>query len=414
MKIFGDRETPFSERSAEVLENPNATSRIDRIMHMTAARENTVITEGSIPAKRKWTINGDFVGLRPHGVARYACEVTQAIDRLVAARHPLTEDLDISIVAPKAPDHDFALKSICVKIVPEFDKPRLPQLWVQAQLPRHVEGGLLSFCNLAPVSVRRQIVCIHDLHTRLMPESYGWLFRTAHKIILPLLGKRVRYVTTVSQLSASHLVRYGIAPRSKVVVTYNGADHAKKWDARKSAIRSGSAKPYVFCLGRRQQYKNVELMLKLAPLLDRMGIDLWMAGDVDIGGMTDCPAIPNLRLLGQISDDDFRFALEGALCFIFPSRIEGFGLPGVEAMALGCPVIASTSPCLPEICGSAALYADPDDVGQWADAVRAVKDDTGLRQNLIDSGLEQASKYQWNNIAETYLKLMAQIDTCAS
>lgn len=96
---------------------------------------------------RRWTINGDFLGLKPTGVARYATETTLALDALVAAEHPLTRGLSLRIVAPRSTS--LPVRSIPVDVVPEYTRPRLPQFWVQAQLPRHVDGGLLSFCNLA-------------------------------------------------------------------------------------------------------------------------------------------------------------------------------------------------------------------------------------------------------------------------
>lgn len=362
---------------------------------------------------RRWTVNGDFVALQPTGVARYAREVTLALDALVAEGHPLAKDLNIDLVAPHQPHGSLPLTTIPVRIVPEFNKPRLPQFWVQAQLPRHVPGGLLSFCNLAPVAVRRQIACIHDMHTRLMPESYGRGFRWAHRLILPLLGRRAACITTVSQLSRSHLVAFGIAPAAKVTVTYNGSDHAERWDAARSTLAVKPQRPYVLCLGRRdQKYKNVELLVRLAPLLDAMGLELWMPGDVDETFVAQhvSPKPDNLRLLGRISDDDLKKALLGALCFLFPSRIEGFGLPAVEAMAAGCPVVASTSPCLPEVCGDAALYEDPDDVDGWADAVRRLMSRPDLRRCLIERGHAQAREYSWRGIAEIYLGLMWQVD----
>lgn len=375
----------------------------------------SVATEAHAPARptreRRWTINGDFVALNPTGVARYARELTLALDTLIAGGHPLARGLNLDLVAPR--EVHLPLRAIGVRVVPEFSRPRLPQFWVQAQLPWHIQGGLLSFCNLAPVAVKRHIVCIHDLHTRLMPGSYSLPFRWAHRLILPMLGHRAARITTVSQLTRQHLVCHKVAPANKIAVTYNGSDHAAQWDAGRSSLEARPDRRYVLCLGRAQKYKNTELLVRIAPLLDVMGLDLWMAGDVSrktlVSGLGR--ALPgNIRLLGRISDHDFRKALSGALCFLFPSRIEGFGLPAVEAMATGCPVVASTSPCLPEVCGQAALYADPDDLDAWADAVRNLLFKPDLRQNLTDAGRARARNYTWAGIAEIYLQLMMQVD----
>ncbi|MER8917047.1 glycosyltransferase family 4 protein [Mesorhizobium sp. M0761] len=366
-----------------------------------------------VPPKRRWTINGDFTTLRRNGIARYAHEVTMALDALISEGHPLGRDLEIDLVVPRQPAEPLHLKAIAVRVVPEFNRPRLPQFWVQAQLPWHVPGGLVSFCNLAPVVLRRQIACIHDMHTRLMPSSYGRGFRWAHRLILPLLGRRAARITTVSQLSRSHLVAFGIAREENIVVTYNGSDHAKKWDATISSLAVNRGRPYVVCLGRRdQEYKNMGLLAKLASFLDEMGLDLWMPGDIDeTTVLRHVPKMPaNIILLGRISDHDFKKALEGALCFLFPSRIEGFGLPAIEAMASGCPVIASTSPCLPEICGDSALYADPDDVQSWIENVRQLAVDPHMRKRMVGKGHTRASSYSWRWIAWKYLELMIQVD----
>lgn len=363
-------------------------------------------------SKRFWTINGDFIGLRPNGVARYAREVTQALDALIAEEHPLTKDLDVTLVAPHEPEN-FPLKAISVRVVTEFNKPRLPQFWVQMQLPWFVKGGLISLCNLAPVTIKRHIACIHDLHTYVMPESYGRGFRMAHKAVLPRLGRNARYITTVSEHSRDHLVQFGVAPADKIVVAYNGADHATRWNPAAAQLDFGH-RPFVLCLGQTQVYKNIGLVLKIAGALDAIGLDVYIAGDVteealplqEVGGVLP----KNVRLLGRISDDDLARALSMAVCFLFPSRIEGFGLPAVEAMTFGCPVVAASAPCLPEVCGEGALYAGPDDPEAWVDAVRRLCGDENFRRKQGAKGREHAKHYTWRGIAETYLQLMEKVD----
>ena len=359
---------------------------------------------------RIWSINGDFLGLEQTGVARYGLEVTRALDTLVTERHPLTRDLRLSLVAARDPPAGL-LQGIPFRVVPEYSKPRLPQVWVQLQLPRHVSGGLLSFCNLAPIGIRRHIVCIHDLHTLTMPESYPLLFRLAHRAILPILGRRARIVTTVSNFVRDQLAENGVVPAEKVVVTYNGSEHASRWSPSRSTARIGP-RPYVFCLGRRQKYKNGELIWRIADQLDEIGIDIYMAGSVDQATLESFgPKVPpNVRLLGRISDDDLAKVLSEAQCFLFPSRIEGFGLPAVEAMARGCPVVASTSPSLPEVCGGAALFAGPDDPDAWVAAIRRLVCEPRLRESMSAAGHARARIYSWRRIAETYLELMTRVD----
>ncbi len=359
---------------------------------------------------RIWAINGEFVSLSAGGVARYAREVTLAMDALIGEGVPAADGLDVTLIAPREPE-SLKLRNIQLRVVPEFRRPRLPQYWVQRQLPGAIEGGLVSFCNLAPVAVRRQIACIHDAHTFVRPESYGRGFRLAHRLILPMLGRRARYITTVSELSRDHLVRYRLAPADKIVVAYNGADHAGRWDAARSGLALGE-RPYVLCLGQPQRYKNMELVLRIAPALDSLGLDICMAGDIreeDLPpGRDGRPG--NLRLLGRVGDDDLAKLLQGAVCFLFPSRTEGFGLPAVEAMIHGCPVIASTAPCLPEICGEGAILADPDRPEEWVAAVRQLWQDDHQRQRLIEKGRARATRYSWRAIAQTYLGLMSRVD----
>jgi glycosyltransferase involved in cell wall biosynthesis len=363
-------------------------------------------------AARVWTINGDFLALPPNGVVRYAREVTIALDRLVAEAHPLARHLELEIIAPRPAAESLPLTAIPLRVVTEFNRPRIPQFWVQMQLPWHVRGGLLSFCNLGPVAIRRQIVCIHDLQTRFAPESYARGFRLAHRVLLPILGRASAGVTTVSEFSRRHLVDFGIAPEPKLVVTHNGHEHATRWEAARATVELPRNRPFALSLGRKQKHKNHELLRRISAPLGELGVDMCIAGDVDpsdlFGGRFAAPT--NIKVLGRISDDDLAKALDQALCFLLPSRTEGFGLPALEAMARGCPTIVSRVASLPEVCGDAALYAAPDNDTEWVAAVRQLVNDPLLRNGLRARGLERARSYSWRKIGESYLAMMAQID----
>ena len=357
--------------------------------------------------RRAWTLNGDFLAFQATGLARYARSVTAALDALLGEGHPLARELDLTLISPRDPSM-LALRNIAGVRVRDFDKPRIPQLWVQARLPRHVRGGLVSFCNLAPIVMRRHIVCIHDLYSHVAPLSHGRGKRIAYRVLLPIVGRRARYITTVSRLSREHLIAYGIAPAERIHVTENGADHALTWSAERSRLRLPTG-PFVLCIGRDQEHKNTGLFWRLAPLLAERGIDVVMAGY--IGSVPRPAQLPsNLRLVGEISDDDLAAAMDRALCFALPSRIEGFGLPAVEAMARGCALVASTARSLPEVCGDAALYADPDDVAAWLGQVARLREDAALRAALVERGRERAARYTWRAVAEKYLELMEEID----
>jgi glycosyltransferase involved in cell wall biosynthesis len=361
--------------------------------------------------KRYWTINGDFLHLRPTGIPRYAREVTLALDVLVAEGHALARGLNLRIVASRQGQEKLLLRAIELQIVPELFKPRIPQSWVQLQLPLQVRGGLVNLSNLGPVVMSKQITCIHDLHPLTMPESFGRVFRWTHRCLQPILGRRSSFVTTVSNYVGDQLVQFGVAPREKIVVTYPGHEHALKWRPENSKIAIGS-RPFVLSLARDLKYKNTELIFRIARSLDGAGIDIYLAGEFDIATLESKygPRTRNIRLFGRTSDDDFAKALDNALCFLFPSRTEGFGLPAVEAMSRGCPLIVASAGSLPEVCADAALYAGPDDDQGWLSAIQRIKNENGLRQLLIENGRERVQTFSWRKIAETYLSLMQMAD----
>jgi glycosyltransferase involved in cell wall biosynthesis len=353
-----------------------------------------------------WHINGDFLSLKPTGVARYGHEVAQALDALVAEGHPLTQSVRFEVISPVQPAAGF-FRSIPVRVVPPLPV-HIPQFWVQVQLPWAAADRLLSFGNLGPVAARRQILCVHDLHSITMPESFSRGFRYAHSLLTPLLGKRARLMT-VSEFSKAEIVRLGFSRPENITVTYNGSEHALRWNPALSHSLPELPKPFVLGIGRDLPYKNTGLMVGMAEALDALGLDLVLAGSFDVSRYDGWQA-GNIRVVGRVSDDDLASLLDRALCFLFPSRMEGFGLPMAEAMARGCPVLASRAGSLAEIGRTGAILLDPDDRDAWVDATASLLHDPAARQALAAAGRRRAEDFSWRRIAVQYLEAMADID----
>jgi glycosyltransferase involved in cell wall biosynthesis len=349
-----------------------------------------------------WTINGRFAAQPVTGVQRYAREIVCALDRLL----PDAPDISIELAVPPATTLPFTLKNIAVRAVGS----RHGHLWEQIDLPQHGPAGLLSLANTGPIAHRRHIVCIHDANTRVCPESYSLPFRALYRGLHPLLGRSARRVATVSQHAAGDLVRFGIVVANKVFVAPNGHEHALRWQPRHTdATRAAAGPDTIVVLGSPAPHKNIALLLDLAPQLAENGLSLAIVGLAD-GGVfartrTASAAVthPNVHWLGRISDDALAALLADSLCLAFPSLTEGFGLPPLEAMARGCPVVVSDRASLPEICGSDALYAAPDSPDQWLAHFRALHAQPQVRAAQIARGQAQAQHFSWTRSAALYL-----------
>jgi glycosyltransferase involved in cell wall biosynthesis len=359
---------------------------------------------------RPWSINGRFLVRDPTGVDRYAREIIEAIDGLVRENHPLAAGLQLEILSPASDNSAKTLGDIPIRQI-----RRAPgHFWEQFILPRYVRGGLLSLCNTGPVSVKKQIVCIHDLSSRLAPDSYGVAFRTAYRVLLPSLGRRAAHIATVSHFSQQMLTKYRVAPSDKIEVIHDGYEHVLKWKADRSSLHSVELpERFVFLVGSKAPHKNTAIIYSIAPELAARGIDVLITGghDKNVYAQTrDGELPPNVRHLGRLGDDDLAFLYQRALCLVLPSRTEGFGLPALEAMALGCPVVSTNAASLPEVCGEAALYASPDDPGAWLGAIERIAADPLLQRKLVAAGLGQSKAFSWREGAKKYLELMNFLD----
>jgi glycosyltransferase involved in cell wall biosynthesis len=353
-----------------------------------------------------FAINGRFLMQDATGVQRYALNVARALDAVLGA------DAQIPIIAP-AGAADPGLHH-----VPLLQSGWLSgHAWEQVVLPALWRGRLLNLCNTAPAVKSDQIVCIHDANIFAAPDSYSRIFRSVYHNLQPRLARHSARIATVSHAAARQLARHLPIRVEDIAVLPNGHEHALSWDPTLAQIApkfladtfTANNRRFVLALGSRARHKNLALLVKAADGLDELGIDVVIAGgDAGIFAPGTLEERPNIHLMGRVSDHDLAYLLDRALCLVFPSLTEGFGLPIVEAMARGCPVVASHSASMPEVCGDAALLASPFDPAAWISHIRALNGSPQLSRDLVGRGHEQVQHFSWSQTANGYLQLLEQ------
>ena len=323
-------------------------------------------------------VNGHFKGRRFAGPDRYASELLQCLGS------------DIKVILPPA-----GLAGLRA------------QLWEQFQLPRLApqDACLWSPANTGPLAVTRQVVTIHDLSILEHPEWYEPSHRLWYRLLLPRLAQRVQSILTVSEYSKRSIVRRLGVPEAKVAVVPNGVDLRtfRQVDPHPVRAKYGLPERYILFVGSLEPRKNIERLSQAwSRLTEFQDVQLVLAGA--LVGSSAPSAITRHRLrsryLGYVPDEDLPGLYAGAVCFIMPSMLEGFGLTVLEAMACGAPVIASQAGALPELVGNAALLVDPTSVEAMTEAIRRLLLEDDRRWYLRQKGLERACRFTWEHAAE--------------
>jgi glycosyltransferase involved in cell wall biosynthesis len=264
-------------------------------------------------------------------------------------------------------------------------------------LPLRARGAslLLGPANLAPVAFPRNVVVIHDAAALREPSWYSAAYARWHGALLPRLARGARRVITVSEFSAREL-RELVGVEAAVVP--GGVDARFTPDADPGPARAalGLDRPYVLTVASRLARKNLGALDVAAERLARAGIDLVAAGGDRPQFRAGSGSGP--RFVGPVPDAHLPALYAGASAFVLPSLYEGFGLPCIEAMACGVPVVAARAGALPETCGDAALYADPRDPDAIADAIERALD-PATAERLRTAGLARAAAFTWDRTA---------------
>jgi glycosyltransferase involved in cell wall biosynthesis len=275
--------------------------------------------------------------------------------------------------------------------------------WEQLALPVMARGAELVLCpgNSSPLAGRHNAVFVHDLAPLVQPRWYGANYARWHRLLLRAAARHAQLILTPSQTVADEIAtRFGTPPE-RLAVAPLGVDPAFHPDLDPAPLRDrlGLKRPYVLAVGTAGARKNLALLDRAAPALADDGLDVVIAGG-ERGYMATATAGQAHRL-GYVPEHDLPALYAGAAVLALPSLYEGFGLPCVEAMACGTPVVASDRGALPETCGDAALYVDPTDPDALARACLLAARDPATRDRLVAAGSERARAFTWDRTAHS-------------
>lgn len=288
------------------------------------------------------------------------------------------------------------------------------QIGFALQLYR-LRADLVHFCmpQQPLLYLGAHVANVHDMTLlRTYNSDKNWLVyhtkQMVGKAVFWIIGRTSRRIITISKNTQKDYLEFSGIRKEKTVVTYLSADtHSET--PKEIAL---PYKKFIMYVGQQSDYKNIKRLVlahqKLLKTRPELGLIL-------VGGLNDMAKLnkawvekneyKNVYFAGFIPDDQLAWIYKRAEAYVFPSLMEGFGLPALEAMTQGAPVVSSNATCLPEIYGEAAVYFDPKSVEDMAKKIDEVLSNEKLRSDLITKGYRQAKKYSWAKTAEQTLDI---------
>jgi glycosyltransferase involved in cell wall biosynthesis len=294
-------------------------------------------------------------------------------------------------------------------------------LWEQTVLPWGARGKLLwSPSASGPLAVRRQVVTLHDVAFLDVPEFFSRNFVRAYAALVPRLARRVDKIVTVSEFSRQRIAKlFKLDPASVEVIPNGVSSHFRPYGEDEIArVRAALNLPprYVLLQATSDRRKNLKRTLEawgVAQSSAPPDLALAVTGNLArahvYGDLGKIEATPRTHLLGFVDEAHIGPLMAGAEAFLFPSIYEGFGMPIVEAMACGAPVLTADATATAEVAGDAALLVDPQDTRAIAAGINRLISDAPLREQLRAAGLERARAFDWDDAAAQYRALFARL-----
>jgi glycosyltransferase involved in cell wall biosynthesis len=343
---------------------------------------------------KSFIINGKFMADRMQGIVRYSREITKALDTL------LDGEIKVELIVPNNATDIPSYKNINVKKIGEKTGIYWEQTEFRKYVKKHQESICINLCNVCPFFVNPGVTVIHDIMYKANPSHYttlrNRLSRYWHMLQYRYIFSHEKVILTVSLYSKREIESYYPKSKGKISIVPCAWQHVKEyhesadWNKRYPFLESGN---YYFSLATLSKNKNGIWIIDAAK--KNPNSIFAIAGkhyETD-----DCKIPDNVRMLGFVSDEDACALIKNCKAFIFPSVYEGFGLPPLEALALGATVISSDAASLPEVLGKSSHYIDP-------------KNPNVDLEKILSTPLNEASealdKFSWEKSAEKLKQIM--------
>lgn len=363
-------------------------------------------------------VNGRFLQQPITGIQRYGRELLRVWDELIDTGEIDSDQVMIEVLVPRANVNAPELRHIKVRQVGWFQG----QLWTQLELPAQSRDGLLfSPDNLQPLLaplLGPSVVTVHDLTFKLFPRAHTTPFRLLYRLLISNGIRNATALITGTEAERTNILGHYPSARDRIAVVHLGARSTQLAGANQEEKRDNQpTERYILWVGSLISRKNPQGAIDAALLLNQqMRLPLIVVG-------SDYRGMQKNQIRTPVNDGVIQFAnrvsssedvielYRNAVCLLFPTFYEGFGLPPLEAMAYGCPVVTSDIPVMREVCGDAALYCNPNEPGDIADKVRMLAESSEMREQLRRRGLRRAAQFSWERCARETFEVLHRVIT---
>ena len=372
-------------------------------------------------AKLRIAIDAHTVGTKLGGNESYAVNLIEAL-----AQIDNVNQYTIYITTNEARERfgnrwpNFKVRST----LPHTPLIRIP-LTLSAELRKNPVDVLHVQFTAPPLCPCPVVVSIHDLSFEHLPQTFKRRSRTQLRLTVRHSARRAARILSLSEHTRQDIIEtYGVQPQRVTAIPLAAPDHfgpvTDYRELQRVRHNYGIDGDYILSVGSIQPRKNLARLIRAyaslresgsadkLPKLVLVGKRAWLY-DETLRALVETKVKDAVVLTGYVPESDLPALYSGALCFVYPSYFEGFGLPPLEAMKCGAAVIVGNKTSLPEVVGDAALAVDPFDVDAIASAIRKLVNDTSLRRELSVKGLQRANEFNWRETARKTLAVYKEV-----